>query len=113
MLSMHPLIKEALSASRLSFSNAQVLQKLSKNEAVLETVMNRVISENMSKREAMKLIAEYKEEKIGNAGEGDVMVKIKSLSKTSAKQIGKLPKADQEKLMDYFNKIDEILKSNK
>lgn len=111
MLSMHPLIKEALSASRLSFSNAQVLQKLSKNEVVLKAVMNRVIDENMSKREAMKLIAEYKEGKTPNTEEGDVMAKWKSFSKISSKQIAKLNKADQEKLMDYFKKIDEILNS--
>lgn len=111
MLSMHPLIKEALSASRLSFSNAQVLQKLSKNEVVLKSVMNRVINENMSKREAMNLIAEHKEEKVSNMGESDVRAKLKSLSKISSKQIVKLNKADQDKLMDYFTKIDEILNS--
>jgi ParB family chromosome partitioning protein len=111
MLSMHPLIKEALSASKLSFSNAQVLQKLSKNEVTLKAVMNRVITENMSKRETMKLIAEHKEEKVGKTGESDVISKLKLLSKTSTKQVAKLTKADQEKLMDYFTKIDEILKS--
>jgi hypothetical protein len=108
---MHPLIKEALSASKLSFSNAQVLQKLSKNEVTLKAVMNRVITENMSKRETMKLIAEHKEEKVGKTGESDVISKLKLLSKTSTKQVAKLTKADQEKLMDYFTKIDEILKS--
>jgi ParB family chromosome partitioning protein len=111
MLSMHPLIKEELSASKLSFSNAQVLQKLSKNEDTLKTVMDRVIDENMSKRETMKLISEYKEEIVTNAKEGDVMAKWKSLSKTSGKQIAKLNKADQDILMDYFKKIDEILNS--
>lgn len=111
MLSMHPLIKEALSASRLSFSNAQVLQKLSKNEVALKVVMARVIDENMSKREAMKLIAEHKEGKTPSTGEGDMMAKWKSFSKISGKQISKLNKADQDKLMDYLKKIDEILKS--
>jgi len=111
MLSMHPLIKEALSASRLSFSNAQVLQKLSKNEVALKAVMNRVVDENMSKREAMKLIAEHKEGKVPSIGEGDMMAKWKSFSKISAKQISKLNKADQDKLMDYLKKIDEILKN--
>lgn len=111
MLSMHPFIKEALSASKLSFSNAQVLQKLSKNETTLKAVMSRVIDENMSKREAIKLIAEYKEEKVGRTGEGHVILKLKSLSKISTKQVAKLTKVDQDKLMDYFAKIDEILKN--
>lgn len=111
MLSMHPFIKEALSTSKLSFSNAQVLQKLSKNETTLKAVMSRVIDENMSKREAIKLIAEYKEEKVGRTGEGHVILKLKSLSKISTKQVAKLTKVDQDKLMDYFAKIDEILKN--
>lgn len=111
MLSMHPLIKEALSASKLSFSNAQVLQKLSKDERTLKAVMSRVIDENMSKREAIKLIAEYKEKKVGRTGVGHVLLKLKSLSKISTKQVAKLTKVDQDKLMDYFAKIDEILKN--
>ena len=111
MLSMHPLIKEALSASKLSFSNAQLLQKLSKNEVALKAVMNKVIDENMSKREAMKLIAEHKENKVTSTSEDDVVAKLKSLSKIDKKQIVKLNKSDQDMLMDYFKKIDEILRN--
>jgi K+-transporting ATPase ATPase B chain len=59
----------------------------------------------------LSLVAEHKEEKVGTTGEGDVISKLKSLSKTSTKQVAKLTKADQDKLMDYFTKIDEILKS--
>jgi len=112
MLSMHPLIKEALSASKLSFSNAQLLQKLSKNEVALKAVMNRVIDENMSKREAMKLIAEHKENKVTSTSEDDVVAKLKSLSKIDKKQIVKLNKSDHDMLMDYFKKIDEILRND-
>jgi len=110
MLSMHPLIKEALSASKLSFSNAQVLQKLSKNEEALNTVMNTVIDENMSKREAMKLVTEYKEVKVSTTKEGDVVAKLKAFSKTNPKHIAKLTKDDHDTLMDYCTKIDAILK---
>ena len=110
MLSMHPLIKAELSASRLSFSNAQAIQKISKNEDILRIVLERVIAENMSKRETIKLVAEYVDKTKNKAGEGSLQEIVKIIAKSlNKKRMKTLSSSDHEKIAELLKKVEEII----
>ena len=106
MLSMHQLIKDALSQSQLSFTNAQILQRLAKDEKVLRDTLVKVIEENLSKRETMTLVAgliQPKEEK-----KEDFTKKIKSIN---VKKIEKLSLDKQNEIQLYIDAILKVIES--
>ena len=106
MLSMHQLIKDALSQSQLSFTNAQILQRLAKDEKVLRDTLVKVIEENLSKRETMILVAgliQPKEEK-----KEDFSKKIKSIN---IKKIEKLSLDKQNEIQLYIDAILKVIES--
>ena len=106
MLSMHQLIKDALSQSQLSFTNAQILQRLAKDEKVLRDTLVKVIEENLSKRETMILVAgliQPKEEK-----KEDFTKKIKSIN---VKKIEKLSLDKQNEIQLYIDAILKVIES--
>jgi ParB family chromosome partitioning protein len=105
MLSLHPMIKEALSQSKISFSNAQILQKLSDNEALLKQALLVVVSEGLSKRETAQLVGQYTAMNKGKSGSISIIKeKIKMLN---AKKIDKL---SEDKRAEIFLHLESILK---
>jgi len=105
MLSLHQTIKEALSQSKISFSNAQILQKLSENEILLEQAIQVVVSQGLSKRETTELVRQYT---VINKGQGDTISAIKDKIKMlNAKKIDKL---SEDKRAKVFSLLESILK---
>lgn len=112
MLSMHDLIKEALSQNRLSFSNAQILQKLSNDEDSLRLAMKRVEEEGSSKRETARIVADYLA--IAGAEKKETAVKALSdkLKTIKAKSIYRLSPEKREQIEMHINDIVKLMESD-
>lgn len=107
MLSMHQLIKDALSQSKLSFTNAQILQRLTKDETVLRDALRKVVEENLSKRETMTLVAGLIQPKEERKAE-NFTKKIKSID---VKKIEKLSADKQKEIQLHIDAILKVIES--
>lgn len=107
MLAMHPIIKEALSQNRLSFTNAQLLQKLSGNDEYLAAALKRVEEEGSSKRETAKIVGEYLDSP--KIIENEIIMLNEKIKKIKARGVMKLPKASQEKIQSHLDAILELI----
>lgn len=112
MLSMHDLIKEALSQNRLSFSNAQILQKLSNDEDSLRLAMKRVEEEGSSKRETARIVADYLV--VSGAEKKETAVKALSdkLKTIKAKSIYRLTPEKRKQIESYIEDIVKLMESD-
>ena len=100
ILNLNPIIKEALSQGKLSFSNAKILDEI-KDDEILKRAIDEVVSKRMSKREAAKFVKSL----IGNNKEKSDLEK--SLKKISKLKIEKIPPENKEEI-EYL--IEKILK---
>ncbi len=97
MLNVHPLLKEELSRGELSFSNAQILNKLN-DEEVLKAAIKEVLYQGYSKRETSAYINSLLPKKQVKADSN-----MKKISKI------KLDKLDEEKKGRVNDLIKQIL----
>lgn len=91
MLNVHPLLKQKLSEGSLSFSNAQILNKIS-DDALLSSSIDKVISESYSKRETYSFVKSLLPTKKTHSDNIDKISKIKleQLSKSTKNKVNKL-----------------------
>jgi ParB family chromosome partitioning protein len=98
MLNIHPLLKEALSQGKLSFSNAKLLDTI-KDEKLLSEAIAEVLSNGYSKRETAALVKSI----VSQPKENEKRDKLKMISKI------KLDRLDEDKAKEIERLIDKII----
>ncbi len=111
VLSLDEDIIHAMRERGLSYINAVEINKV-KNDESRRVLLERAIEERPSKNEVIAWVKALKPDEVTENSKEGVVEMAKKLTKgITAKSIKNLAKADQDKLMDYFKKIDEILKN--
>jgi len=111
VLSLDEDIIHAMRERGLSYINAVEINKV-KNDESRRVLLERAIEERPSKNEVIAWVKGLKTDEITENMKNGLLEMAKNITKgISAKSIKNLAKADQEKLMEYFKKIDEILNS--
>jgi len=109
VLSLDENIIHAMREKGLAYANAVELNKV-KNDEDRRVLLERAIKERPSKNEVILWVKALKGDDLNempNLGIIEIAKKVTKLA--SAKKISKLTKADQDKLLEYFSKITEIL----
>jgi ParB family chromosome partitioning protein len=93
----------------LAYANAVELNKV-KNDEDRRMLLERAVKERPSKNEVILWIKSLKADETKISTQPDIVEIAKRVNKlVSAKKITKLTKANQDKLLEYFSKISEIL----
>ncbi|MDD3596147.1 ParB/RepB/Spo0J family partition protein [Sulfuricurvum sp.] len=109
VLSLDEDIIHAMRERGLSYINAVEINKV-KNDEDRRVLLERAIEERPSKNEVIAWVKTLKSDDITESPKDGVVEMAKKVTKMlTAKTIKNFAKADQEKLVEYFAKIDEIL----
>jgi ParB family transcriptional regulator, chromosome partitioning protein len=109
VLSLDENIIHAMREKGLAYANAVELNKV-KNDEDRRLLLERAIKERPSKNEVILWVKALKGDDLNEMTNPGIMEIAKKVTKlASAKKISKLTKVDQDKLLEYFSKITEIL----
>jgi ParB family chromosome partitioning protein len=109
VLSLDEDIIHAMREKGLAYANAVELNRVKNNED-RRMLLERAVKERPSKNEVILWIKSLKADETKIPTQPDIVEIAKRVNKlVSAKKITKLTKADQDKLLEYFSKISEIL----
>ena len=109
VLSLDENIIHAMREKGLAYANAVELNKV-KNDEERRVLLERAIKERPSKNEVILWVKALKGDDLNEMTNPGIMEIAKKVNKlANAKKISKLTKADQDKLLEYFSKITEIL----
>ena len=109
VLSLDEDIIHAMREKGLAYANAVELNRV-KNDEDRRILLERAVKERPSKNEVILWVKSLKADEAKKPTQPGIVAIAKRVNKlVSAKKITKLTKANQDKLLEYFSKISEIL----
>ncbi|MHB8100359.1 MAG: ParB/RepB/Spo0J family partition protein [Sulfuricurvum sp.] len=109
VLSLDEDIIHAMREKGLAYANAVELNRV-KNDEDRRILLERAVKERPSKNEVILWVKSLKADETKKPTQPGIVEIAKRVNKlVSAKRITKLTKANQDKLLEYFSKISEIL----